>query len=124
MERAWTLVCRSRKRRVVSQFEDLQACYLKLRKQNPDKGSSMANGKMANGHASGEAATQLPLLLTSWPARLAACWYQVCLHSQSRSHLLGQNAEHLDTRGHLSLVLAVKETVSACHSPVSSKGPM
>lgn len=49
-------MCRSRKRRVVSQFEDLQACYLKLRKQGPDSGSAVANGKMPNGHAKSEAA--------------------------------------------------------------------
>ena len=56
LQRAWRVVCRSRKRRVVSQFEDLQACYLKLRKQGPDSGSAVANGKMPNGHATGRAA--------------------------------------------------------------------
>ena len=56
IEVSTTLGCRSRKRRVVSQFEDLQACYLKLRKQGPDCGSAVANGKMGNGHASGKAA--------------------------------------------------------------------
>ena len=62
VERARILVCRSRKRRVASQFEDLQACYLKLRKQNPNKASSIANGKMANGHSSGKAAWLVPHL--------------------------------------------------------------
>lgn len=42
--------CRSRKRRVVSQFEDLQACYLKLRKQGHHSGAE-ANGSMDGLHS-------------------------------------------------------------------------
>ncbi len=42
---------RSRKRRVVSQFEDLQACYLKLRKQGPNIPET--NESMGNGHRPG-----------------------------------------------------------------------
>ena len=54
----------------MSQFEDLQACYLKLRKQGLTSGSAVANGKMGNGHMSGEAASLACHLviayLTSW----------------------------------------------------------
>lgn len=72
---------------MVSQFEDLQACYLKLRKQGPGDGVAM-NGRMANGNGIGSSIPTSGALVLSFLATThhlsLLCEYQE--GARNRSH--------------------------------------